>query len=252
LERARKIIYLADNAGEIVFDKLLLETILSRYEIGKIIFVVKATPIINDAMYEDATYVGIDKIPNIEFMEIEAGSDSGITRESKTFLDMLEESYIVISKGQGNYESLSDVDGIFFLLMAKCPVIAKRPRGRDGRYHLEGILSGRRKEKVKNDDKTDLNAFVEEIEAKILEEEREIYTERTLKEANDPKNLGEIKGANGFGKVTGPCGDTMQICLKIEDDKITGSKFLTDGCGSSIACGSVITELAKVKVSKRR
>jgi NifU homolog involved in Fe-S cluster formation len=100
---------------------------------------------------------------------------------------------------------------------------------------------------VKNDDKTDLNAFVEEIEAKILEEEREIYTERTLKEANDPKNLGEIKGANGFGKVTGPCGDTMQICLKIEDDKITGSKFLTDGCGSSIACGSVITELVKSK-----
>ena len=125
LERARKIIYLADNTGEIVFDKLLLETILSRYEIGKIIFVVKATPIINDAMYEDAIYVGIDKIPNIEFMEIGAGSDSGITRESKTFLDMLEESYIAISKGQGNYESLSDVDGIFFLLMAKCPVIAR-------------------------------------------------------------------------------------------------------------------------------
>lgn len=125
LERARKIIYLADNTGEIVFDKLLLETILSRYEIGKIIFVVKATPIINDAMYEDAIYVGIDKIPNIEFMEIGAGSDSGITRESKTFLDMLKESDIVISKGQGNYESLSDVDGIFFLLMAKCPVIAR-------------------------------------------------------------------------------------------------------------------------------
>ncbi|RZN70296.1 MAG: DUF89 family protein [Candidatus Methanolliviera hydrocarbonicum] len=125
LERARKIIYLADNAGEIVFDKLLLETILSRYEIGKIIFVVKATPIINDAMYEDAIYVGIDKIPNIEFMEIGAGSDSGITRESKTFLDMLKESDIAISKGQGNYESLSNVDGIFFLLMAKCPVIAR-------------------------------------------------------------------------------------------------------------------------------
>ncbi len=102
---------------------------------------------------------------------------------------------------------------------------------------------------MKNNDKKDLDAFVEKIEAKILEEEKEIYTERTLKEANDPKNLGEIKDANGFGKVTGPCGDTMQIYLKIEfqDDKITDSKFLTDGCGSSIACGSVITELVKGK-----
>lgn len=126
LDRAKTIAYIADNAGEIVFDKLLLETILARYEIERTLFAVKGAPIINDATVEDAKYVGIDKIPCVELIEVATGeSGTGLERDSEEFLNELDSADVVISKGQGNYEALSDRAGIFFLLMAKCPVVAR-------------------------------------------------------------------------------------------------------------------------------
>ena len=125
LGRSKVLLYLADNTGEIVFDKILLETILNKYKIGKILFGVKGAPIINDAMLEDAEYVGINKLPGVEFIKI--GIDvpnTGLERNSPEFYNLLSSSDIVISKGQGNYEALSKHSDIFFLLMAKCPVIA--------------------------------------------------------------------------------------------------------------------------------
>ncbi|MHA1132249.1 MAG: damage-control phosphatase ARMT1 family protein [Candidatus Helarchaeota archaeon] len=126
LSSARKIVYLGDNSGEIVFDRVLLETILARYNIKQIHFAVKGAPILNDATIEDAKYVGLDRIPGLDFIKIGIGiPGTGYERHSKEFLDLLVQSDIIISKGQGNYEALSEVKGIFFLLMAKCPVIAK-------------------------------------------------------------------------------------------------------------------------------
>lgn len=125
LERSKVLLFLADNSGEIVFDKILLEIILNKYKIEKILFGVKGAPIINDAMLEDAEYVGIDNLPGVELIEI--GIDipnTGLERNSAEFLNILNNSNIVISKGQGNYEALSNHKEIFFLLMAKCPVIA--------------------------------------------------------------------------------------------------------------------------------
>ena len=125
LENANTMAYLADNTGEIVFDKILLETILDRYKIDKILFTVKGAPIINDATIDDAEYVGIDKLPGVEFVKVGIGRPgSGIERSSKEFHNILGSADLVISKGQGNYEALSEYSGIFFLLMAKCPVIA--------------------------------------------------------------------------------------------------------------------------------
>ena len=125
LTRSRVLLYLADNTGEIVFDKLLLETILNKYKINKISFGVKGAPIINDAMLEDAEYVGINELPGVELIQIGIGiPNTGIERNSKEFHDILTDSDIVISKGQGNYEALSKHSDILFLLMAKCPVIA--------------------------------------------------------------------------------------------------------------------------------
>jgi uncharacterized protein with ATP-grasp and redox domains len=125
LENANTMAYLADNTGEIVFDKILLETILDRYKIEKILFAVKGAPIINDATIDDAEYVGIDKLPGIKFVKVGIGQPgTGIERSSKEFHAILDSIDLVISKGQGNYEALSDHRGIFFLLMAKCPVIA--------------------------------------------------------------------------------------------------------------------------------
>ncbi|MHA1264763.1 MAG: damage-control phosphatase ARMT1 family protein [Candidatus Helarchaeota archaeon] len=126
LSSAQNLTYLGDNTGEIVFDRLLLETIIKRYEIEQIQFAVKGAPIINDATIEDAKYVGLDKIPGLNFITIGIGvPGTGYERRDKEFLKILNESDIIISKGQGNYEALSDVKGIFFLLLAKCPVIAR-------------------------------------------------------------------------------------------------------------------------------
>jgi len=125
LKKAKKLALLADNAGEIVFDKLMLETILEYYKIDNIIIAIKGAPIINDATREDAVHAGLDKIPGVEFFRVGTGiPGSGAERNSKEFRDMLDGVDMVISKGQGNYEALSEEGGIFFLLMAKCPVVA--------------------------------------------------------------------------------------------------------------------------------
>ncbi len=118
---AKDILYLADNAGEIVFDRLLIE----RLPIEKITVVVKGSPVINDATIEDAMLAGLPKIVEV----IDNGSDiPGTILEScsRQFRDRFDNADLIIAKGQGNYETLSDVDkNIFFILKAKCPVIAR-------------------------------------------------------------------------------------------------------------------------------
>ncbi len=126
LSRAETLVYLGDNTGEIVFDRVLLETILAQYPLKRIHFVVKGAPIINDATIEDARYVGLDTISGLDFIKVDVGiPGTGYKRHDKEFLEILEKNDMVISKGQGNYEALSDVKGIYFLLLAKCPVIAR-------------------------------------------------------------------------------------------------------------------------------
>jgi uncharacterized protein with ATP-grasp and redox domains len=118
---AKEILYLADNAGELVFDRLLIEQL----PIEKVTVVVKGQPVINDATMQDAVIAGLPKIVEV----IDNGSDApGTILEScsHTFQSRFENADLIISKGQGNYETLSDVDkNIFFILKAKCPVIAR-------------------------------------------------------------------------------------------------------------------------------
>jgi len=74
------------------------------------------------------------------------------------------------------------------------------------------------------------------------------YSEKVMKHFTDPKNVGEIKNPDGYGKVGNPvCGDLMEIYIKVKKDVITDIKFKTFGCGSAIATSSMITELAKGK-----
>jgi len=124
-EKARSILYLADNAGEVVFDRVLIEEIKS-FDLGKgIIYAVKESPIINDALMADAITCGIDKVARI----ISSGSDAPgtvLSFCSKKFLKIYKNVDMVISKGQGNFEALSRPGrSVFFLFMAKCPVVAK-------------------------------------------------------------------------------------------------------------------------------
>jgi len=119
--QAEKILYLADNAGEIVFDRLLIEQL----PVKRVTVVVKGEPVINDATMEDAVTAGLDKIVEV----IDNGSDApGTILEScsQSFRDRFDKADLIIAKGQGNYETLSDIDkNIFFILKAKCPVIAR-------------------------------------------------------------------------------------------------------------------------------
>ncbi|MDD5591468.1 MAG: ARMT1-like domain-containing protein [Dehalococcoidales bacterium] len=124
VNESSRILYLGDNAGEILFDRILIEEIKQIKEIS-VDFVVRESPIINDATMADARYVGLDRVANL----ISSGSDAPATILSQCSDKMLELYYtadMIIAKGQGNFESLSEEEGnIFFLLKAKCEVIAK-------------------------------------------------------------------------------------------------------------------------------
>jgi len=121
IEKASSILYLGDNAGEVFFDRLLIEK-MERYPVT---FVVRGAPIINDALRDDARMAGIDSLVKV----VDNGSDvpGTILEEcSKEFQRQFMEADLVIAKGQGNYETLNDErKKIFFLLKAKCPVIAR-------------------------------------------------------------------------------------------------------------------------------
>ena len=77
--------------------------------------------------------------------------------------------------------------------------------------------------------------------------EMEVYNETVSEHTLRPRNLGEIAGASGFGKITGLCGDTMEIWLKVESNTVVAATFTTDGCGATLACGSMLTELVRGK-----
>jgi uncharacterized protein with ATP-grasp and redox domains len=125
LKDAETLLFFADNAGEIGFDKLLVETLLKAKSFDKISFVVKGGPIINDATLEDAVYMGLCDLPNVDFLKLSNGeAGTGPERNSRAVKRWIRKHDLVISKGQGNYEGLSENDELFFLLMAKCPVIA--------------------------------------------------------------------------------------------------------------------------------
>lgn len=87
----------------------------------------------------------------------------------------------------------------------------------------------------------------DQLEAEIMAEMRRIYSEMVIDHFLNPRNLGRIPGADGFGAVTGPCGDTMEIWLKVNNGRISNAAFWTDGCGTTIASGSMATELVKEK-----
>ena len=87
----------------------------------------------------------------------------------------------------------------------------------------------------------------EELQELILADARNIYSETVIDYAMKPRNVGVMRGADGFTRVTGPCGDTMEIWLKVNGDTIINASFMTDGCGTTIAAGSMVTELAKGK-----
>jgi len=119
LTQARTILYLADNCGEIVFDGLLLDQLP-----GTITMAVKDGPIINDATMADACYCGLHRKCRLISNGVVCPG-TPLSRCSKEFLELFAGADVVISKGQGNFETLSGVERpVFHLLTVKCPVVA--------------------------------------------------------------------------------------------------------------------------------
>ena len=139
ISQAKDILYLGDNAGEIIFDRLLIEQL----PFEKMTFVVKGGPILNDAVMEDAQIVGLTDIVDV----IDNGSDAPGTILgdcSDTFRRRFDQSDVVIAKGQGNYETLSDIDKkIFFLVRPKCNVLARHLGCEIGSLVLSGSNNNR-------------------------------------------------------------------------------------------------------------
>jgi uncharacterized protein with ATP-grasp and redox domains len=134
LDNCKSVLYIGDNAGETVFDRLLIE------QMGKpTTYVVRETPVINDAVAEDAVMAGIDKVATI----VSSGTDAPGTILhlcSDEFIRMLDRAELIIAKGQGNYEGLSTESyRIFFLLKAKCRIIASDLGVQKGDIILKGM-----------------------------------------------------------------------------------------------------------------
>jgi hypothetical protein len=124
LRQSQRVTYLGDNCGEIVFDRILMEVLLTLYDV-EITFVTRSLPILNDATLEDALSVGIGEVTHvIENGIAEPLPGTFLKRMSSGSKNLIEGSDLVISKGGGNYDSLTEEEGlrgkISFLFLAKC------------------------------------------------------------------------------------------------------------------------------------
>lgn len=93
----------------------------------------------------------------------------------------------------------------------------------------------------------EIEKFARELQEQIMEQARKQYSETVIDHWQHPRNFRKINNPDGYAKVKGTCGDTMEMFLCTRDEKISKCAFQTDGCGTTIACGSVATELVLSK-----
>lgn len=93
----------------------------------------------------------------------------------------------------------------------------------------------------------DLEKYARELQEQIMEQIKRRYSQTVIDLWQNPKDLRKLESPDGYAKVQGSCGDTMEMFIKMRDDKICECTFFTDGCGTTIACGSMATQLAQGK-----
>ena len=136
IKKAQSIFIIGDNCGEIVFDKLLIRYLKNQFPNKQFTYSVRDGPIINDATMDDAKYVGMDSVCNV----VKSSQSPGVIFEESSvlFKRIMKDADLVISKGQGNFESLVDFkllnpdQNFYFLLKIKCKlmeIIFKKPIG---------------------------------------------------------------------------------------------------------------------------
>jgi len=92
---------------------------------------------------------------------------------------------------------------------------------------------------------TEIEKIFANLEKNFMGASSERFSEKTVELASEPRNTGELTDADGKGLARGECGDTITVFLKTDNGTITDARFLADGCGATLACGSAVTELAK-------
>lgn len=127
LMEAQTLLYLGDNAGEIVLDKIFIRVIKTCYPDLRVYFAVRGEPVLNDVTEEDAYFVGIDTYADI----ISNGTDipgTVIEHCSDSFVRVFSMADVIISKGQGNFESLYGTgrDNIYYIFLCKCNLFMER------------------------------------------------------------------------------------------------------------------------------
>lgn len=90
----------------------------------------------------------------------------------------------------------------------------------------------------------ELDRFVEDLQERINEETRSAYGDVAFNRWLNPRYMGPMEAPDGYARVTGSCGDTIEIFLKFNGDRVESASFRTDGCGASTVCGSFAAELA--------
>jgi len=93
----------------------------------------------------------------------------------------------------------------------------------------------------------DFERWVAALQQALLERERELFSQTVLQEARQPQNMGVMLDADRHALLLGPCGDTMEIFLRFGDSRVEAATFMTDGCGPTVACGSMLIKLAQGK-----
>jgi nitrogen fixation NifU-like protein len=96
-------------------------------------------------------------------------------------------------------------------------------------------------------DSKDLEKFTRELQEQFMEQIRKRYSQTVIDHWQNPRNFRKIENPDGYAKIKGPCGDTMEMFIKIKRETISECAYQTDGCGTTIACGSITTELTKDK-----
>jgi nitrogen fixation NifU-like protein len=98
---------------------------------------------------------------------------------------------------------------------------------------------------------TDFTVLKQQIQREIDKLEEKTYSQKVIHEYRHPTNFGDIHHPNGTGEITGPCGDTMNISLRIVKGKIHAARFFTDGCGATVACGNMLTKMVQGQTVKK-
>jgi nitrogen fixation NifU-like protein len=96
---------------------------------------------------------------------------------------------------------------------------------------------------------SDVDKFVLELQEEIMRDVRRKYSPTVIEHWMNPTNFRRMEDFDGYGRVTGSCGDTMEVFIRIAGGRLSKASFFTDGCGTTIACGSVIVSLAQGKTT---